>query len=78
MDVFITLALKQIYRKLKLFIKNWSPIFWLRVPQLKTEHSNTQLPCQKLILRQINRRVQNGPITKNLVVKIKLSLVKLV
>ena len=33
--------------------------------RLKTKHFHIQLPRQKLLLRQIECDVQNGPITKN-------------
>ena len=31
----------------------------------RTQYFYTELPCQKPVLRQIERVVQNGPITKN-------------
>ena len=32
---------------------------------MKAQHFQTELPCEKPMLRQIECRVQNGPITKN-------------
>ena len=34
------------------------------------QHFHTKLPCQKLILRQIEWLVQNGPIKKNEVLSV--------
>ena len=33
--------------------------------RMKARHFHTKLPCQKLILRQIEKGVQNVPIIKN-------------
>ena len=32
---------------------------------MKAQHFHTKLPCKKQVLRQIERGVKNGPITKN-------------
>ena len=37
----------------------------MKAPRLKTHHFHTKLPYQKLMLRQTEWWVQNGPITKN-------------
>ena len=50
------------------FSKNYRvPIFGFKITalRLKTHRFHTKLPCQKPILRQIEWRVQNGPITKD-------------
>ena len=49
----------------RLFFKKWSTIFQLKVLRLEAHHSHAKLPCQKAILRQIERRVQNRPITRS-------------
>ena len=51
--------------KRKPFSKNWSTVFWFKAQRLKTHHLHTKLPYQKSILRQIEWRLQNEPITKN-------------
>ena len=47
------------------FQKPGVPFFQLKLLRLKTQHLQIKLPCQKPILRQTERWVQNGPITKN-------------
>ena len=53
----------------KNFLKNKnlkkSPIFYLKVLRSKTQHFHTKLLCQKLILRQIEWEMHNGPIAEN-------------
>ena len=56
--------------KCRSFSKNWSIFFQLKVLRLKTKHFHKKLPCQKPMLRQIERGVQNGPITENRVLPI--------
>ena len=51
--------------KCKTFSKNWRTAFWLKVPKLTTPHFLTKLFSQKPMFRQIERGVQNEPITKN-------------
>ena len=48
-----------------LFQKTASSVFQLKVLRLKTQHIHIKLPGQKLMLRQIEWGVPNGPITKN-------------
>ena len=40
---------------------------------MKAQHSHTKLPCQKLMIRQIEWGVQNGPITKNAILPVIIS-----
>ena len=44
---------------------NWEYRFLVESTKLKTRHFHAKLPRQKPMLRQIEWRVQNGPITKN-------------
>ena len=53
------------YGKRKPFSKNWSAVFQLKPLRLKTHHFHTKLICQNPMLRQIEWRLQNGPITKS-------------
>ena len=59
------LTLKQIFWKTKFFSQKLEYRFYLKVLWLKTHHFHTKLPCQKPILRQIEKWVQIGPIAKN-------------
>ena len=52
-------------KKLKPFLKSCSTVFELRILRLKVQIFHTKLSCQKPMLRQIEWRVQNVPITKN-------------
>ena len=63
-QTFSKLTLKQIFWKKKPFSKNWSTVFYLKPPRLKEHHSHSKLLCEKQTLRQIEWRLQNGPITK--------------
>ena len=45
--------------------KNCSTVFQLKPLRLKTHHFHSKLLCQKPMLRQIEWRQQNGPITKS-------------
>ena len=62
-NVFNTLTLKQIFGKRKPFLKNWSTVFWLQPLRLKTYHFHSSVLCQKPMLRKIEWRLENGPIT---------------
>ena len=64
-NIFNTLTLKQVFVKMKTFLKNRSTAFYLKALRLKTYHFHTKLPYQKLMLRQTEWSVQNRPITKN-------------
>ena len=48
-----------------LFQKTGVPFFSLKPLKLKPHHFHLKLLCQKPKLRQIERRLQNGPITKS-------------
>ena len=62
LNVLITLPLKQVFKKKnKIFFKKLEYCFLVE----RTQYFYTKLPCQKPVLRQIERVVQNGPITKN-------------
>ena len=61
---FSILTLKQILRKTKTFLKNWSTAFYLKVLRLKTHYFRSKLLSQKPMLRQIESWIQNGPFTK--------------
>ena len=50
--------------KRKPFSKNWSTAFKLKVLTLKTQHFDRKLPCQKRMLRQMEKGIQKGHITK--------------
>ena len=65
LNVFNTLTLIQIFWKTKTVFKNWSTVFQLKPLRLKTHHFHSKLLCQKPMLRQIEWRLQNGPITKS-------------
>ena len=52
-------------KKQELFLKTWSTVSQFRVLCMKEQCFHTKLPCQKSMLRQIEWRVQNRPITKN-------------
>ena len=45
--------------------KKWSTTFKLKPLRLKTHHFHWKLLCQKPMLRQIEWRLLNGPITKS-------------
>ena len=49
----------------KPFSKNWSTVFQLKPPRLKTHHFHSKLLCQNPMLRQIEQQLQNEPITKS-------------
>ena len=68
--IFNTSTLKKSFWKTKHFPKSWSIIFQLKVLSLKTQHFHTKLPYQKLMLRQIEWGVQNGPNTKSRVLSV--------
>ena len=57
LNVFNTLTLIQIFWKTKTFFQNWFTG--------KTRHFHSKLLCQKSMLRQIEWRLKNGPITKS-------------
>ena len=40
-------------------------LFSLQYLRLRAQHFLTKFPCQKLMLKQIEWEVENGPITKN-------------
>ena len=67
--ISITFSIPKLWNKfsekLKLFLKNWSTLFWFRVLQTKAQHFLTNLPYQKPMLRQIEWGVQNGSIKKH-------------
>ena len=46
-------------------LKSWSIIFQLKPLRLKTHHFHSKLHCQKPTLRQLERRLQNGPLTNS-------------
>ena len=50
----------KIFERRKPLSKSWSIVLQLKVLRLKIK-----LPCQKPMLRQIEYRVQNGPIIEN-------------
>ena len=52
------------------FQKIRSIVFYLKLLRLKTRYFHTKLPCQKHMLRQIEWKEQNGPITKNRVLRV--------
>ena len=60
MSVFNTSTEKEIFRKTKYFLKKLEYRFLVE----STKNFHTKLACQKPMLRQIEWRVQNGPITK--------------
>ena len=62
-NVFYILTLKQIFWKTKTFFQKRE--YRLKPLKLKTHHFHLKLLCQKPMLRQIERRLQNGPITKS-------------
>ena len=64
-NVFNTLTLKQIFWKTKAFFKELECSFLLKPLRLKTHHFHLKLLCQKQMLWQTERRLQNGPITKS-------------
>ena len=45
--------------------KNWSRVFQLKALRLKAHHFHSELFCQEPMLRQIEWRLQNGPITQS-------------
>ena len=51
--------------KQKPFSKNWSTVFQLKPLRLKTHYFLSKLLCQMPMLRQIEWRLKNGPITKS-------------
>ena len=59
-NVFNTSTGKEIFRKTKYFLKKLEYRFLVE----STKNFHTKLACQKPMLRQIEWRVQNGPITK--------------
>ena len=71
LNVFNTSTLKIFFEKRKLFSKKWSIIFFVESTKLKTQHFPTKLLYQKPMLRrQIECGVQNGHITKNMVLPV--------
>ena len=62
LNVFNALTLKQIFCKMKIYLKK--TVFQLEAPKLKTHHCHTKLPYRKPMLRQIEWWVQNWPVTK--------------
>ena len=49
----------------KSFSRNWSNVCQLKPLRLKTHHFHSKLLCLKPMLRQIEWRLQNGPIPKS-------------
>ena len=47
--------------KRNFFQKIWSSVFYWKAVRLKTQHFHTKQPRQKVMLRQIELGVQNGP-----------------
>ena len=64
-NVFNTLTLIQIFCKTKTFFKKLEHRFIVETLRLKTNHFYLKLLCQKPMLRQIEWRIQNWPITKS-------------
>ena len=52
-------------KKRKLFLNNWSTVFWLKALRWTMQHFHIKLLYQKSVLRQTEWGVQNGPGTKN-------------
>ena len=66
LKIFNTLTLIKIFLgNENLFQKTGVAFFWLKPLRLKTRHFHSKLLCQKPVSRQIERRLQNGPITKS-------------
>ena len=66
-NVFNTLTLKTTFQKTKTFFKKLEYQFYLKELRWKTHDFHTKLSKQKVMLRQIEWWVQNGPIAKNAV-----------
>ena len=56
-NVFTTLTLLQIFWKTKIFFKKLEDCFLVETTRLKTHHFHSELLCQKLMLRQIEKFV---------------------
>ena len=65
LNVFNTLALKQIFWKTKTIVKKLEYCFSVESTKIETHHFHTKVPYQKPMLRQIEWGLQNEPITKN-------------
>ena len=55
------------------FKKSWIAIFQSKLLRFKMQDFHTKIPYQKPILRQIEREIQSGPITKNGVLRVRTS-----
>ena len=55
--------------KQKLFSKNWSTDFYLKVLRFKTQHFHTKLSC-RLMLREMEWEFQNLPMKENRVLPV--------
>ena len=57
LNVFTTLTLLQIFWKTKIFFEKLKDRFLVEATRLKTHHFHSELLCQKLTLRQIEKFV---------------------
>ena len=64
-NVFNTLTLKQIFWKTKTFFKKLKYCFLVEATKIENTPFPFKLLCQKPMLKQIEWRLQNGPITKS-------------
>ena len=64
-NVFSTSTLKQIFWKMKTFFKKLKYRFLVETINMKTHHFHSKLLCHKPMLRHLEWRLQNGPITKS-------------
>ena len=65
LNVFNTLTLKQFFWKTKNFFKKLEYGILVETTEIENTSFHLKLLCQKPISRQIEWRLQNGPITKS-------------
>ena len=64
-NVFNTLTSKPIFWKTKIFFKKLDYCFLIETTKIKNNHFHSKLLCQKSMLRKIEWRLQNEPVTKS-------------
>ena len=64
-NAFNTLTLKQIFWKTKSFFQKLEYRFLVETTKIESTYFDSKLLFQKSMLRQIEWRLQNGPITKS-------------
>ena len=64
LNVFNTLTLKKIFWKTKTFFKQLKYYFLIETTKIENTYFHSKLICEKLMLREIEWQLQNGPFTK--------------